>query len=344
MTGSSRTAPGRRWDMGRVGYCWGRFIPSALAVIAAGAAIVVLATRANVEMLSYGVGIVPVVVPWLTALLAVAGAALALSEPGATSSGATPLMAALFILTAWSTAMLPFDLLRIVGLVSLPLSDSGLLLRLLLLVAGGAALYPLLQIRRARQAHCPACRRVLPGTLDRIPRWPAVVAVVFALPYPTLRVVWALGGTFGTSAGPLALEPALAWGVAVVGCVLVAFTIVLLIGRGPLWSRALLGLGGVLAGTALAVIGGSAAALSLTELATEGLSSSQGELMTWTFLVVYGSWFVAGLAVTAASYRYWARRREACPVCGPLLRPRTGFGLDTGHDGGPHRAPAAPGL
>jgi hypothetical protein len=52
------------------------------------------------------------------------------------------------------------------------------------------------------------------------------------------------------------------------------------------------------------------------------LQSSRGdELMTWTFLVVYGSWFVAGLGVLTASWRYWADRRDDCPECGPLLGP-----------------------
>ncbi len=299
-----------------------RFVLPALTAAAAGAAMVVLASQATGWMLDYGVGIVPPVVPWLGAGLAIAVAAVGLSERRASSTAGSLLIGVLVVLTAWSVAMLPFDVLRIVGLVPLPLSGWGLSLRLLLLVAAAGALVPVLRAQRARQERCPACRRVLPGALDRLPWWPVVVAVVFALPYPVLRTVWALGGTFGTTGAPLALDPALAWGVTIPGWALVAFTVVLLIGKGPLWARALLGLGGLLAGLALTVIGGLAAARAVTLLATEGLQSSQGdELMTWTFLLVYGSWSLAGLVVMVGSWRFWARRRDDCPACGPLLGP-----------------------
>jgi hypothetical protein len=319
MTGSAHMAPAQPTGAGTIRYPGRRFVLPALTVAAAGAAMVVLATQTDDEMLSYGVGVVPVVVPWLAAGLAVAVAAVGLRERRATSAAASLLMGALAILTAWSVTMLPFDLLRIVGLVPLPLSAWGLGLRLLLLIAGAAAVIPVLRAQRARQGRCPTCRRVLPGRLDRMPRWPALVALVFALPYPVLRVVWALGGRLGTTGEPMDLEPAVAWGAAIAGSCLVAFAVLLLVGRGPKWARALFGLGGLVAGAALTVIGGLAATLAVSLLATEGLESSQGELMTWTFLVVYGSWFVAGLGVIAASWRYWAHRREDCPACRAVL-------------------------
>jgi hypothetical protein len=194
--------------------------------------------------------------------------------------------------------------------------------RLLLAVAATAALVPAVRIRRAHQGQCPACRRVLPGALDTLPRWPVVAAVVASLVYPGLRTIWALGGTFGTTGEPLDLDPALAWGVVIVGSALVAFTLVLLVGRGPLWARALFGLGGLVAGVGLTVLGGLGAVAAAITLATEGLQSSTGdELMTWAFLLVYGSWFVAGLGVMVGSWRYWARRREDCAGCRIRLGP-----------------------
>jgi hypothetical protein len=289
-------------------------------VVAALAAMVVLATQTTDEMLDYSVGVVPPIVPWLSAWLSVAVALLGLSDRRSLSTAMTVLIGALVLATAWAITMLPFDLLRIVGLVPLPLSPWGLVLRLLLLGAAAAALLPVLRIRSAHQERCPACHRVMPGPVDRLPRWPAVVAVVFSLVYPVLRVIWAMGGTFGTTGRPLDLDPAVAWGVVVVGATLVAFTGLLLVGRGPRWARALFGLGGLVAGLGLTVIGGLAATRAAAELASEGLQSSgNDELMTWTFLLVYASWFVTGLAVLAASWRYWAHRRDDCPACGPLL-------------------------
>ncbi len=320
MTGSSDLAPtgasgkGLTRDPGR------RFVLPALTVAAAAGATAVLATQADDEVLDYGVGLVPAVVPWLAAGLSVAMAALGSSARRASSAAVSVLIGAVAVVTAWSITMLPFDLLRIVRLVPMPLSGWGMSLRLLLLVAGAAALIPALRARAARQGRCPACRRVLPGRLDAVRRWPAIVAVIFALPYPLLRVHWALGGTFGTTGEPLDMEPAVAWGAAVAGSMLVAFAAVLLIGRGPRWARALFGLGGLVPGAALTVIGGLAAVGAAFMLINEGPQSSPGAgLVAPTFLLVYGSWAVAGVGVLAASWRFWARRRLDCPTCGVLL-------------------------
>lgn len=318
MIGSSQVAPGPAARSARLP--WRSFVLPALAVAAAGAALVVLSARPDDTMLDYGVGIVPVIVPFLAALVAVAVAAIGMNGRASSSAAGSLLMVTLVVTAAWSVAMLPFDALRIVGLVPLPLSGGGLLLRLLVLTAGTAALVPVLRARRAGKGRCAECGRILPGPLDQVPRWPVVLAVAFALPYPVMRVIWALGGTLGTTGEPLDLDPAVAWGAALAGWVLVAFAVVLFVGKGPVWLRALLGLGGVVAGLALTVDGGLAALGALTMLATNGPQSSPGAgLTTWTFLVVYGSWFIAGMGVMAGSWRYWAHRRDECPTCGPLL-------------------------
>jgi hypothetical protein len=299
------------------GFARAGFSLPALSVAAATTAMVILTTQLSTQLLDYGVGLVPAAIPWLAAVLSVVAAAVGAWHRGSTSAAGALVLGALAVVTAWAVAMLPFDALRVVGLIPLPLSAWGLVMRLLLLVAATTAAIPVLRSRRARQARCIACDRVLPGRLDRLPRWPARVAVVFALPYPVLRVVWALGGTFGTSGDPLEMDAAVAWGAAIVGWVLVAFTVLLLIGRGPLWARALFGLGGLIAGAALTTVGGLAAFGTLTLLATQGIDSSQGSagLSTWVFELVYGSWFIAGLGVLVGSWRYWAHRRDECPEC-----------------------------
>ena len=285
-------------------------------VAAAAAAIVILAAAADGDMLDYGVGVVPAPVPWLAAGLAIVAAFTASSARGSPSAAGSWQLGVTTVATAWSVVMLPFDVLRIVGLVPLPLHLGGMCLRLLLLIAAGAVLVPALQARRAGHERCPSCGRVVPGRLDRVPAWPGVVAVAAALVYPALRTVWAFGGTFGTIGEPLDLEPAVAWGAAAAGWVLVAVAVVLLAGHGPRWARALLGLGGVAVGAGMILIGGLAGVLAATMLATEGLQSTQGDgLMTWVFLLVYGLWFLAGLNLVAAAWRYWARRRMDCPTC-----------------------------
>jgi hypothetical protein len=160
---------------------------------------------------------------------------------------------------------------------------------------------------------CPA------RSIDKLPSWPVAVAVAATLVYPALRTVWAFGGTFGTASEPLHMDPAVAWGTVVVGSALVAFAVVLLIGKGPLWLRALLGLGGVVAGSMLAMTGGLEAIKAASTLATEGPDSVTGDLMTWPFVLVYGSWLVAGLGIIVGGWRYWAHRRDDCAECGPLM-------------------------
>jgi hypothetical protein len=290
-----------------------------LAVLAACTVMVVLARQADDETLDYGVGIIPALVPWSAACLSIVVAVLSLSEQRVSSTAGSLLVGAVVVVTAWSVVMLPFDALRLVGLVPLPLSSWGAGTRLVLLVSGAAALVPALKTRQTSQGRCSVCRRALPGPLDRLPRWPVGVAVAAALVYPALRLVWALGGTFGTAGAPLEMEGAVAWGTVIVGACLVAFALVLFIGRGPLWVRLLLGLGGVVAGSMLAMAGGLGAVKAATTLASEGLGSVTGDLMTWTFVVVYGSWCVAGAGTIVGGWRFWAHRRDTCPGCGPLM-------------------------
>jgi hypothetical protein len=148
--------------------------------------------------------------------------------------------------------------------------------------------------------------------------------LVFALPYPLLRVVWALGGTFGTTGEPLDLEPAVAWGAAIAGSAPFVAGLVLLADRGGSRLRAVFGLGSVVAGLTLAVIGGPAVLGTASAIARDGLRSTPGAgLEAWPFLVVYGSWFVTGLALVVAGWRYWARRSAGrpCGCRGPATAP-----------------------
>ena len=80
MTGSPRIAPAHPSGAGLIRYANRRFVLPVVSVAAAGAAMVVLATRMDDEMLDYGVGIVPVVVPWLSACLSVAVAVVGLER------------------------------------------------------------------------------------------------------------------------------------------------------------------------------------------------------------------------------------------------------------------------
>lgn len=296
-----------------------RFILPAIAVLAAAGAMLVLTLHADGAALDYGTGLVPIAVPWVAAVLVVIVAVTGLTRL-VTSPIAGLFAAALTVATGWSVAVLLFDALRVVRLVPLPLSGWGLGLRLLLLVGAAAAVQPVLHASQVRRGRCQDCSRWLPGPLARIPRWPVAVGIAFALPYPVLRVVWLLGGTVGKTGGPEPADPSLQLVMAAVGTLLVALAVVLLVGRGPAWLRAILGLGGVVAGVGLACTFGPAAAGVAGILLAHGLDVPPAAgLSVWVFALFYGSWTLAGIGVALGGLRYWIHRRADCASCRRLI-------------------------
>jgi hypothetical protein len=243
MNGTARTTPIGRPDWRRHAVRHFRQPPvlRVLAVATSCAAMAMLTGQADEQTLDYSVGIVPIALPWLAAASSIAVAILSLSDRRASSAAGSLLLGALVVATAWSVVMLPFDALRIVRLVPLPLSAWGAGTRLLLLVGSACALDAALTVRQARQERCAECGRVVPGRLDRIPRWPVAIAVVSAMVYPVLRLCWALGSTVGTATGePLELDIVLAWAPVAAGAGLVAFVLAvagIIAGSWRLWSH-----------------------------------------------------------------------------------------------------------
>jgi hypothetical protein len=324
MSGTAETALiGRRvWPRSVVRLVRQPLVLRVLAVAMSCAAMAMLARQADDQTLDYGVGIVPLALPWLSASSSIAVTILSLSNRRTSSAAGSLLLGALVVATAWSVVMLPFDALRIVRLVPLPLSAWGMGTRLLLLVGSACALDAALAVRQARQERCVECGRVIPGRLDRIPRWPVAMAVVSAMVYPVLRLCWALGSTIGTATGePLELDIVLAWAPVVAGLGLVAFAAVLAVAGGSVRLRAFLGFGGGSLGLMLTAAGGLGAAKAAAVLATEGPAARipDADLMAWVFFVVYGSWFLAGVGIIAGSWRLWSHRRDTCPACRVLM-------------------------
>jgi len=288
-----------------------------LAMVAGSGALLVVGFLGTPQVLDYETGLVPWGVPLVAAALAIAVAELGLAPDFESSVLARVLVVALLALTGWSVAQLLFDGLRMVGLVPLPVSWSGFGLRLLLLLAATAALVPLLTAARENRGRCDQCGRVLPGPLGRVPRWPIIVALFFALPYPLFRISWLLGGTVGRTADAAA-DPALEVTMAAAGLLLVALALVLLVGQGPGWLRAVLGVTGLVVGGLLAVTFGPAAVATAVAAATGGLDDMLG-MAWWIPLLFYGSWPLAGIGVALGGWRCWVGRRADCPGCGHLV-------------------------
>lgn len=297
-----------------------RFVVPALAMTLAAAAMLVLVFQATPWVLDYETGLVPWGVPLVAAALAVAVAELGMAPGFGSSVLGTVLSLALLVMTGWAVAQLLFDALRLVGLVPLPLSWWGFGLRLLLLAAAAAALLPVAAARREELGRCADCGRVLPGPLARVPRWPIAVGLLFALPYPAFRISWLLGGSFGRTGAAPGADPVLEGSMAGAGVLLVAVALVLLVGRGPGWLRAGLGIGSMLVGALLAVTFAPAAVAAAVSAVTGGQSADPGLGMAgWIPLLFYGSWPLAGLGVALGGWRYWVGRRADCAGCRHLL-------------------------
>ena len=96
------------------------------------------------------------------------------------------------LLMVWAANGLPFDLLRVVGLIPLPVDWPGLATRTLALAAA-------VVLARLALASPPdsASTREVSSTHEG--SWYGYTAFLLALPYPILRTWWALGGTPGLS-------------------------------------------------------------------------------------------------------------------------------------------------
>jgi hypothetical protein len=291
-----------------------------LVVLAAGAAVgavLVLTFRTHGRIPDYGTGAVPLAVPWLAVGSLVVVALIGVTRRATSALGAV-LVAVMVVVTGWSDGALLFDALRVVRLVPLPLDGWGFVLRLLLLVGAASAAAPMISAHHTLRGRCPSCGRWRPGPLARVPLWPAVVAVVFALPYPALRITWLLGGTVGTTGGQVAADRILQLAMACAGVLLLALATVLMLDRGPTWLRALLGFGGLAVGSMLAMTFAPGAWGSLASLVTHDLSwSPASDLQGWVFALFYTSWTLCGIGVALAGLRYWVHRRTRCASCWP---------------------------
>jgi hypothetical protein len=201
------------------------------------------------------------------------------------------------LLMVWAANGLPFDLLRIVGLIPLPVDWPGLVTRALALVA--ALVLAHLALAGPSDPEAPQAARS-----GRVADWYGYVASVLALPYPVLRTVWALGGTLGLAwpgAAGQGFEP---WLLAIPW--LLAAVLSLLLVSPPLWlpRRLLLAAGWF----ATAVVGmiGPAAVWSLIA-AFAGAGPVIDGIAIWVPCLFYISWFLWAIAAAATTRSYQLR-------------------------------------
>jgi len=202
------------------------------------------------------------------------------------------------LLTVWVANGLPFYLLRMAVLIGDPTGQrasvdwAGMATRTLALAAS-VVLARLVLARPAEPASA------------RIASWYAYAAFVFALPYPVLRVHWALGGMLGLSqpgAGGKGFAPLLF----AIPFALAAVLSLLLVSPRPWKPRWLMLTAGWTATAILAMIGPAACWVLVTMFVSGHINGVPG-MSIWIPCLFYGSWFLLAIAEGGATRSYQLR-------------------------------------
>lgn len=212
------------------------------------------------------------------------------------------------LLLVWSANGLPFDLLTAAGLMGRRTASGAIVLAtvywpgLVTRTLALAAAVVLAHLALARPVATPSAR---PAT------WYGYAAFVLALPYPALRVHWALGGTLGiTSPGAAGQgwEPLL---IAIPWVLAAALSLLLVSPRAWIPRRLLLAAGW--SATAIVAMIGPAALWALIRILASGGDTGSADIADWVFVLFYGSWFLWAVAAAAATRSYQVRS-AALPV------------------------------
>jgi DHA1 family inner membrane transport protein len=238
--------------------------------------------------------------PLVAAAVAAAGI-LSLDRPALWRRARGALRWSGLLLMVWAANGLPFDVLTLAGLMGHRAADGTVVM--------STVYWPGLATRTlALAAAVVLARLVLAGPTSPSARpatWYGYVAFVLALPYPALRLHWALGGTLGLAwpgaAGdgfaPLLL--AIPW--------LAAAALSLLLASPRSWMPRRLTLAAGWSGTLVVAMIGPAACWGLvSELARGGDPGTDG-IATWVFGLFYGSWLLWAIAAAAATRSYQLR-------------------------------------
>ena len=196
------------------------------------------------------------------------------------------------LLLVWAANGLPLDVLRAAGLIPLGVDWPGLATR-------AAALAAALVLARLSLARTAALGSARPAT------WYGYAAFAFALPYPVLRTIWALGGTLGLmwpGAAGQGFEP---WLLSIPWVVAAGLSLFLV--SPPHWMpRRLLLLGGWCGTAVVAMIGPAACWARVSAWASGGDTGFVG-IEIWVPALFYGSWLLWAIAAAAATRSYQLR-------------------------------------
>lgn len=200
------------------------------------------------------------------------------------------------LLMVWLANGLLFDLFALAGLIGDPVTGLRTAVNWPGMATRAFALAVVVFLARI------ALRRPTFPASTHSATWYGYAAFLFALPYPALRIWWALGGTPGLISPGVAghgLAPLLLiipW--------LLAAALSLLLVSPPRWMpRRLLLFAGWSATALVASIAPAACWTMITKLAN-GDRTGLDDMATWVFCLFYGSWLLFAIASGAATRSY----------------------------------------
>lgn len=293
-------------------------------LVACATTLMAAAVDAGLSSKDYTKGFAP---SWVTALAALLGVVATFGAMGWPREGLLPRRPVLTagwcgcVLMVWSAGGVIFDGLRALAVLGVPgmppvVDWPGFASRTLAVVAGALLAATVLSYQRACRGRCTRCGRDDPASPRSSRRWLGYAACAFALPYPLLKLYWALGGTIARSAVGTTSVEGFPIGETVAFALVGLLALALVQRWGRLVPRRLLlvvawaAAGALLTMGALAGFGSLAQALGLVD--GPARFGSDG----WIVYLVYGSWLLLGVALGGAVVDYQRRTRLPCGQCG----------------------------
>jgi hypothetical protein len=210
------------------------------------------------------------------------------------------------LLMVWAASGLPFDVLTLAGLIGHRAADGTMVESTVYwpgLATRVAALTTAVVLARRALADPHAPPPAQPAS------WYGYAAFALALPYPVLRIHWALGGTIGLTGVGVAGEGFAPLLLAIPWLLAAGLALVLVAPR-PRLSRRLVLAAGWSATLIVAMIGPAAFWALVTALAS-GSDPGSGGIAGWVFGLFYTSWFLWAIAGGAATRSYQLRTTSA---------------------------------
>lgn len=226
------------------------------------------------------------------------------------------------LLMVWAANGLPFDVLTMAGLIGHQTASGAMVMSSVYwpgLVTRSLALATAVMLARL------ALERPVDPATRRVATWYGYAAFGLALPYPLLRLHWALGGTVGLMRPGAAGEGFAPLAIAVPFILAAVLSLLLASPRRWMPRRPMLAAGWS-ATAVLAMVGPGACWTMLSTFARGGGSGADG-IEVWVFCLFYGSWLLWAIAGGAATRSYQLRSAARTGGPGPSRRLRqTGQG------------------